>query len=187
MTAYERIIDALRANGSEVIERGGGQVNAQCPAHDDGRASLSVGPRGDGNGVVLHCHANCDYTDVLAALGLSPSDLFDEPRKRAAYAERNTYDYPDGRRVHRSRDANGKRFRQSGNTKGTELFHAERITADTTTVYVPEGEKENPLVRPAAATDSIPVSRTSVYAAQSMFLRLRPLGVHSTCTAALRH
>lgn len=47
---------------------------AQCPAHDDDRASLRVS---DGRkGTVLFCHAGCSFTDVCSALGIDRTDLF---------------------------------------------------------------------------------------------------------------
>lgn len=52
------------------------QWNARCPGHQDRHASLSVGVGQDGR-VLLHCHAGCDLTDILAALGLSPGGLGD--------------------------------------------------------------------------------------------------------------
>jgi hypothetical protein len=137
VTAFARLVDALRDTGSNVIANGA-KAQAQCPAHEDRQASLSLGPRKDGKGVVVYCHANCDYLDVLAALKFSPRDLFDDDGMRAAYSDRNTYTYPDGRTVHR---APGKKFRQSGNTKGTSLFHADKI-GGADTFYVPEGEKD---------------------------------------------
>ncbi len=42
---------------------------AQCPAHDDGHASLSVGP-GSEQPVLLKCHAGCDTSDIIAAAGI---------------------------------------------------------------------------------------------------------------------
>ncbi len=138
MTAYERLVDVLRGQGRDVNDGGHGNVQAQCPAHDDGRSSLSIGPRKDGKGVVVHCHAGCDYQAVLAALGMSARDLFDDDGMRGIYAPKRDYRYPDGRVVHRKPD---KSFPQSGNTKGNSLFHAERI-GDAETVYWPEGEKD---------------------------------------------
>ena len=135
--ATERIVDALRREGKHVVDRDG-TIAAQCPAHDDDHASLSIGPRRDGKGAVIHCHAGCDYRDVLGKLSLSPRDLFDDPALRAVYNGHATYDYPDGRRVHR---APGKKFYQNGNTKGRALLHADRI-GDAETVYVAEGEKD---------------------------------------------
>lgn len=128
MTAYERLIDALRDHGCTVIDDGG-KARAQCPAHDDRNPSLSV-TRIEGS-VLLYCQAGCATDDVLAAVNLTKRDLFDD-RNGA------TYTYPGGRQVHR--DAS-KRFRQSGDTKDKTLFHADRI-GDTTTVYVCEGEKD---------------------------------------------
>jgi hypothetical protein len=99
-TAYEVVLDALRANGKTVIERGD-RAQAQCPAHDDNTPSLSIGMRKDSKGVVLHCQAGCDHRDVLEAIGLLPRDLFDDTGMRNAYSPTNTYKYSDGRRVHR--------------------------------------------------------------------------------------
>jgi hypothetical protein len=48
--------------------------SARCPAHDDRTASLSISP-GDNGGTVLHCHAGCDTSAVLAAKDLRLADL----------------------------------------------------------------------------------------------------------------
>jgi hypothetical protein len=50
--AVDRLVDALRDAGRNVIVSGD-KVTAQCPSHDDGRASLSVGVRRDGKGAVI--------------------------------------------------------------------------------------------------------------------------------------
>lgn len=147
MTAFDRLIDALRDAGRNVIPSGD-KATAQCPAHDDNHASLSISRRRDGKGVVVHCHADCQTADIVAALGWSMRDLFDEPRMRAAYNVRNTYIYPDGRKVYRKP---GKKFHQSGNTKGASLFHADKI-GDACLVYVPEGEKDVLAIEAAGGT-----------------------------------
>jgi 5S rRNA maturation endonuclease (ribonuclease M5) len=138
VTAYERLVDALRDQARDVKDTGHGKAQAQCPAHDDHRASLSIGPRKDGKGVVAHCHAGCSTQDVVSAVGLSMRDLFDDDQMRDVYAPRRDYHYPDGRVVHRKPN---KDFPQSGNTKGRALFHADRI-GEATTIYVVEGEKD---------------------------------------------
>ncbi len=51
--------------------------SVRCPAHDDRRASLSVGVGDDGR-YVLHCHAGCKPEDVVRALGLRWADLMPE-------------------------------------------------------------------------------------------------------------
>lgn len=54
---------------------------APCPAHDDNKPSLSVTST---NGrLLIHCHAGCPIDDVLAALQLKKSDLFDESSTRS--------------------------------------------------------------------------------------------------------
>jgi hypothetical protein len=135
--AFDRLVDALRDRGGTVTANGD-KATAQCPSHDDDRASLSVGPRRDGKGAVVYCHAGCPTADIVGAVGFSMRDLFDDPQMRAAYADRSTYAYPDGRKVYRKP---GKKFHQAGNTAGTVLFHADRI-GDAETVLVPEGEKD---------------------------------------------
>jgi hypothetical protein len=52
--------------------------SARCPAHDDGKASLSVGP-GDHGGIVIHCHAGCSPEAVVRSLDLTMKDLAPEP------------------------------------------------------------------------------------------------------------
>lgn len=57
-----------------------GYYECRCPAHDDRKASLIIGP-GE-TGVRVKCLANCLTEDVLAAVGLSMRDLFyDSERK----------------------------------------------------------------------------------------------------------
>lgn len=50
---------------------------ARCPAHQDGRPSLSLSEKDDK--VLLHCFAGCHPTDILEAVGLSFDDLFAKP------------------------------------------------------------------------------------------------------------
>ena len=120
--AFDRILDALRAAGRKV-ERSGATTMAQCPAHDDGRPSLSLTHK-DGKGVLLHCFAGCEPGDIVAALGLSAGDLFDAPAptrdewlpNRLQFVA--AYDYTDANgnlvfQVLRGRDAaGGKQFLQ---------------------------------------------------------------------------
>ena len=54
---------------------GAGRWLARCPAHDDRNPSLSIGTGQDGR-VLLHCWPGCRTSDILAALGLKPKDLF---------------------------------------------------------------------------------------------------------------
>lgn len=67
-----------------------GQWVAKCPAHDDGRPSLSIKETADGK-VLMHCFAGCAATDVIAAVGLEFSELFPEiPQQHPEFAYRGT-------------------------------------------------------------------------------------------------
>lgn len=64
------------------VDNGNGQYMAQCPGHDDKKASLAV--RLGDKGIVLHCMAGCDTQDVVRALGLEMKDLFSGDRPMSA-------------------------------------------------------------------------------------------------------
>jgi len=89
---------------------------------------------------LLWCFAGCATSDVLAALDLGMSDLFDNRRNA-------TYGYKDGRQVRRWYGDNGKRqFSQFG-VRGTTavLYRLEEVKAAVAAgepVYVCEGEKD---------------------------------------------
>ncbi len=54
---------------------------SRCPAHEDGRASLSVGVGDDGR-VLIHCHAGCTPEAIVTALGLKLADLMPSENRR---------------------------------------------------------------------------------------------------------
>jgi 5S rRNA maturation endonuclease (ribonuclease M5) len=71
------MVDAMRElvlPRLESVKKSGAGFMARCPAHDDGTASLSIGPGRD-QPVILHCHAGCHADDILARLDLTWADL----------------------------------------------------------------------------------------------------------------
>jgi hypothetical protein len=66
-----KLLDRLE----RVKETGHGRWLARCPAHQDKSPSLSIRELDDGR-VLLHDFAGCAVSDVLAAVGLTLSDLF---------------------------------------------------------------------------------------------------------------
>lgn len=131
MTAFERVRRALEDRGEVKVR--GDQLTARCPAHEDHNPSLSV-RRIDGQ-VLVHCFAGCDTAAVVAALGLTMRDLFDDPRGV-------TYCYDNGRAVHRSPD---KQFRQRNTDRQPELYRLAQVKAAVAAgepVFVCEGEKD---------------------------------------------
>ena len=131
MTAIDRLRDAWHAAGLNWTDTSGTTASAQAPGHSPADKSVSITQI---NGqALMHCHAGEDTSTVLAEVGLTTADLFDSPKGV-------TYNYSDGRTVHRSPN---KRFRQAGNTAGTALYRAEKLPeGKDLQVFVVEGEKD---------------------------------------------
>lgn len=129
MTAFDNLQDLL-----DPPKRGDTHFMALCPAHPDRNPSLRV--TAIPGSVLIHCFAGCDTDTVLHTMGLDRASLFDNPTGR-------TYEYEDGRVVHRTPD---KKFRQTGNTTGTptlyRLSDVQAAVACGAVVYLVEGEKD---------------------------------------------
>lgn len=150
------------------VKRCGSGWKARCPAHKDTQPSLTIGIGLDGQ-VLLHCHAGCDLTTILTALGLSLRDLFPNdafanarpgagashttpPRRRISAV----YDYvaPDGTLLYQTVRLDPKGFYQRRpDGKGGwihDLQGVERVlyrlpallAAPTRAVWLVEGEKD---------------------------------------------
>lgn len=85
MTAFVRIAEALRSAGLRVAETSTG-ARSQCPAHGSKGLTLAIRPnqKNPDGPVQLTCFAGCAAGDVLAELGLTLGDLYDDntPRPR---------------------------------------------------------------------------------------------------------
>lgn len=71
MTALDLVLQRL-----EKVRKRGERWSARCPAHADRHPSLSVGV-GHGGSVLLKCFAGCRVEDIVRALGLEVSALFE--------------------------------------------------------------------------------------------------------------
>jgi hypothetical protein len=58
------------------VRRSGDGWTARCPAHEDRRNSLSIHHR-DGRWL-LKCHGGCDWREIIKAMGLESTALFDD-------------------------------------------------------------------------------------------------------------
>ena len=67
--------DRLLQQLAGVRSTGKGMWIAQCPAHGDKHPSLAIRELDNGR-VLLHCFVGCSAGEVLAALGMTLSDLF---------------------------------------------------------------------------------------------------------------
>lgn len=127
------------------------QFTARCPAHDDTRASLSVGTGDDGR-ALIHCFAGCELPAVVEALGLSITDLFGGPREKYEAAK---YIYTDEHghplvRVTRfwPKGFTQERWDEDGAMWQPRLLNTRRVlynlpaVINAETVWLAEGEKD---------------------------------------------
>ncbi len=70
-------IETLLSRVDGVRETGQGKYVARCPAHEDKSPSLAIKECSDGK-VLLKCFAGCETEDVLAAVGMTFSDVMPE-------------------------------------------------------------------------------------------------------------
>ena len=140
------------------VKRSGSGWTAKCPTHDDNTASLAIG-EGDDGGVLLHCHAGCEFAAIVKSLGLAMADVMPPENgsgksKMKIVAE---YDYRDecGELLYQAVRLDPKDFRQRRPKEGggwvwklektrRVLYRLlELLAADPTRpVFVPEGEKD---------------------------------------------
>lgn len=93
----QRVLDALGQKGRRWAAKGSSWA-AQCPAHEDGRASLSIGQGREGR-ALLRCHAGCTTPDIVRALDLAAGDLFaDSGSDLSIHVHPQGYQIPAGPR-----------------------------------------------------------------------------------------
>lgn len=79
----------------------GDSCKAVCPCHDDKQASLSISYDNKNFKTLIYCHAGCDTRDILTAIGLKMTDLFDKDKITGGMANGKgkkvaaVYDYVD--------------------------------------------------------------------------------------------
>lgn len=139
----------------EGVKRNGSGMAARCPAHEDRRQSLSVSENEDG-AVLLHCHAGCEASAVVAAIGMTLADLYPPQETHSRIVA--TYDYLDEAerllyqvvRFHpkdfrqRRPDGNGGWIWKMEDTRRV-LYRLPEVLAAAAAegiVYVTEGEKD---------------------------------------------
>jgi len=126
----------------------------RCPAHDDQKASLSVGV-GQTGGIVIYCHAGCSTQAIVDAMGLMMSDLAPETAPTGKPTITKTYDYCDvgGKLLYQVCRKSDKTFLQrrpdgSGGWIWKTGKAVKRVPyrlpslVNRPTVYVVEGEKD---------------------------------------------
>ena len=107
-------LNEIAAYFDGVTRRGSNCIQARCPVHDDKRASLSITETKDT--FLFYCHAGCSTSEVLNAVGLEWSDLYEEKRnippwKRDLVAEYKYYSV-DGKYLYSKLRYPGKKIMQ---------------------------------------------------------------------------
>ncbi len=133
-------------------QTGQGKWQCKCPAHDDGKASLSVTQ--SGGKWLFHCHAGCQTASVLAALGLSFADVAGVPMPHEQSIE---YKYLDenGVHVYSVLRLPGKEFRQRRANGTWSMKDVRRVPYNlpevlkADVVFIAEGEKDVETLRRA--------------------------------------
>lgn len=82
----ERLLSVIQSAGFRPRRMGKGW-RSRCPACQVRSEALSISEAPNG-AVLLHCFAGCESATVVAALGLSLSDLFPEPLRPTTPKER---------------------------------------------------------------------------------------------------
>jgi len=130
----------------EGVRAAPGGFLGRCPAHDDREASLSV--KDDEDKILIHCHAGCLTSDVLAEMGLQWTDLWHDAQTNgqsfSSAKPEATYIYDDetGRELYRVIRYPGKRFRHERKTVPYRLLAVIGAVKEGRTVYIVEGEKD---------------------------------------------
>jgi hypothetical protein len=101
-------------------KKSGNGWSTRCPAHDDRRASLSMAQGDDGTALVK-CHAGCDTSAILAAVGLKLADLF--PSKIGPTPNCNGKPKASGRTFATASDAVAELERRYGKRSALWTYH----------------------------------------------------------------
>jgi hypothetical protein len=112
-------LETLLARLTDAKKSGAGW-SARCPAHGDRRASLSIAQGDDGTALVK-CHAGCETSAILAAVGLELRDLF--PPKVGPTPIRNGKPTPGGRLFATANEAVAELERRHGKRSALWTYH----------------------------------------------------------------
>ena len=159
MTPLENVLQKLEAKGCPAKQRGSGW-QSRCPAHEDKTPSLSITESADGK-VLFHCHAGCQITEIMAAVGLTYNDIFLPDPLRANNKQQKEYIYynenserlyrvvkyldQDGNKTFRQQAAIGDSWAHTMGQTRRVLYYLPRVRAAIDlgrTIWIVEGEKD---------------------------------------------
>lgn len=142
-----KIVEALKC----CKKTGANSYQALCPAHDDRKASLTITDAGDK--ILLHCHAGCELKNILNAINLKESDLFNnkedfiKPKLIAEYF----YTDENGNKLYKAERYNPKSFKQAKFCNNEWIYNMNNVryvlynlpnVLKSNTIYFVEWEKD---------------------------------------------
>jgi hypothetical protein len=143
MTPVENLLARLPS-----AKKAGDGWSARCPAHEDHKASLSVSEGDDGT-ALLKCHAGCNPSAILSAVGLTFADLY--PPKPGPAPNRNGKPKPSSQPFPTASDAVAELERRHGKRSALWIYYDAR--GETIGLVVrwdrPEGKDIRPVARHA--------------------------------------
>ena len=135
--SFGRVVDAFRAAGLDIDVTGADRAMAQAPGHSgkSGPSGFEVSLRYVNGKTTIKAFNGEDEAEVLAAVGLTFADLYDDPKTV------RTYTYPGGAVVHKSWNAKGRKTIKQSNARGDNTLLRTQFDP-TRPVYVLEGESD---------------------------------------------
>lgn len=127
---YEEILNRFNIDKSS-----GNKAQCTCPAHSDKQASLSIKYEPSEGKTLIYCQARCDTRDVLAQVGLTLSDLFDEQLEKKPIKKEDV----NIEKIYKYTDDDGSLLFEKVRTKDKH-FSQRRIINGTTVWGLDEGE-----------------------------------------------
>ncbi|MCF8012650.1 MAG: AAA family ATPase [Clostridiales bacterium] len=89
------------------VKQVNGQWQAKCPAHDDSRPSLSVAE--DDGKILIHCHAGCSHSEILRAMRIDETELFEDDNTLDDLSKDINYNSPN-KKINRSKKNKWKKL-----------------------------------------------------------------------------
>lgn len=137
--AFDRVLDALRADGRQVKMEGTGKARSSCPGHGGTGPNMTIMDTAERVNMFCHSHG-CSTDDIMAGLNLTWQDRYhSDDRENVA-----SYTYDNGRHVFRKR-AGQKQFRQANTEAPPQLYRLAKVVEAVKAggiIYLVEGESD---------------------------------------------